>query len=57
MMAEETHHPKASAVCTVCRGSRVCTFCNGDGYSVENERLTPCGVCETSGICQVCKTN
>jgi len=54
-MTEEKSRPKDKQVCTVCRGSRVCSFCNGDGYSVEHERLSPCGVCETTGICQVCR--
>ena len=44
-----------SAVCGVCRGTKLCSYCNGDGYLVEHDRLNPCGVCETSGACPVCK--
>lgn len=43
--------------CSVCRDTRRCTFCNGDGYVVEHDRLNACGVCETSGICSVCRPN
>jgi len=41
--------------CSVCRDTRRCSFCNGDGYVVENDRLNACGVCETTGVCPVCR--
>ena len=44
----------AEEVCSVCRGTRRCTFCNGDGYVVERDKLTACGVCDTTGICTMC---
>jgi hypothetical protein len=56
-MPEKSPAGTATTTCTVCRGSRVCTYCSGDGYAVEHEKLNPCGVCETTGICQVCRTN
>lgn len=42
-------------VCSVCRDTRRCSFCNGDGFVVEHDRLNPCGVCDTTGICAVCR--
>ena len=54
-MPNDKPSKNAEATCSVCRGSRLCSYCNGDGYIVEFEKLNPCGVCETTGICQICK--
>jgi hypothetical protein len=54
-MPDDKSSIKKDTTCSVCRGSRLCTYCSGDGYIVEVERLNPCGVCETTGICQICK--
>lgn len=41
--------------CSVCRDTKRCSFCNGDGYVVEHDRLNTCGVCDTTGVCPVCR--
>lgn len=45
----------AQARCSVCRGTTHCSFCNGDGYVVEQGKLTTCGVCDSTGACMLCR--
>jgi hypothetical protein len=45
----------AQAPCSVCRGTKQCSYCNGDGFVVEHEKLSACGVCDTTGVCTMCR--